>query len=114
MTAETDGFASLDELDFTGSQQTAICKFYFGGAVVVNGAVTSFTRGAQAPAPGLVLEMNLNNSNWSASNGQNGMLTADQITAVAAALGAGQAAFKATLEQLALTLGVLPGTFVAG
>ena len=114
ITAETDGFASLDELDFTGSQQTAICKFFFGTAVVSDGAIESFARGVQAPSPGLVLEMNLGNSNWSASNGQSGTLTDAQVEDVGAALGAGQAAFKAAVEQLALTLGILPGSYVTG
>jgi hypothetical protein len=109
-TSETDAFAAATRYDIDTVGQTITIWLPCGSAVTSGGKTTSFAPGPQAPT--LTVEFSLGSSTWSASNGQSGTLTADQIATVQAMLAGVNAAVRNQAEASVQSMGILAGTNV--
>jgi len=111
ITAENDPHAAATKFTVDMDAETLVIWFPLGTATVVSGKSTAFVPGLLASAPHSI-QFSLVSNTWTASNGQQGTLTAAQISAVQTIMSGVATAIRNPAESFAQSVGVLNGTIV--
>jgi YD repeat-containing protein len=109
ITSETDAAAAATRYSIDALGQTITVTYPLGTATIASGKTTAFVPGLLAPSP-TTIQFSLVSNTWSASNGQQGTLTAGQITAITNIMNGINNAIRNASESFAQSVGVLPGT----
>jgi hypothetical protein len=110
MTGETDSYAGVTSLQIDIINNTLTVNFAYGAATTAAGKTTAFTPSTVAPTLNVTFYPTASNAHpagtWCSSIGQQGTLTAGQITAIQNIINSATAVIRDPAESFVFSAGV--------